>query len=353
VILGGIVAILFGVALWNALAWPRIGEASGEAAEISVLIPARDEERNLAACLEAALADRSTVREVLVYDDHSSDGTAAVVKAYAQSDSRVRLLPPEELPAGWCGKPFACDRLARAARGEWMLFLDADARLSPDAPARMVAEARRRHASLLACWPGIRMVTFWEKVLMPVLNFVVFTLYPAPLSLRRRDASLGLAHGACLLARREEYWKVGGHATVQNELFEDTRLARIWRERGEWSVCLDGQDVVSVRMYRSLGEIWAGFKKDFYPAFRTRAGFAGFMALHAVALTWPFFWPGWPAVLVLAARAVLAARFRHPWWSIPLHPAAQLMLLALGVSSWWACVWGRGVTWKGRSYRGA
>jgi glycosyltransferase involved in cell wall biosynthesis len=353
VILAGVVGILFGVALWNVLAWPRIGKASGEAAEISVLIPARDEERNLAACLDAALADRSSVREVLVYDDHSSDGTAAVVRAYAQCDSRVRLLPPEQLPAGWCGKPFACDRLARAARCEWMLFLDADARLSPDAPARMVSEARRRQVSLLSCWPGIHMVSFWEKVLMPLLNFVVFTLYPAPLSLVRRDASLGLAHGACLLARREEYWKVGGHATVRNELFEDTRLARIWRERGEWSICLDGQDVVSVRMYGSLGQIWAGFKKNFYPAFRTRASFVGFMALHAVAFAWPFFSPGWPTVLMLAARVVLAARFRHPWWSILLHPAAQLMLLALGVSSWWACVRGQGVTWKGRSYRRA
>lgn len=350
-ILLGAAVFLLGVALWNALAWPRIGKASGELFEISVLVPARDEERNLAACLDSALADRSNVREVLVYDDHSSDGTTAVVRAYSQSDSRVRLLPPEDLPAGWCGKPFACERLARAARCEWMLFIDADARLAPAAPARIVSEARRREVTLLSCWPGIRMVTFWEKALMPLLNFVVFTLFPAPLSLSRRDPSLGLAHGACMLVRREEYWRIGGHEAVRAELFEDTRLARVWRERGERGLCLDGQDVISVRMYRSLGEIWSGFQKNFYPAFRRRASFAGFMALHAAAFAWPFFAFTWAAVPVLATRAVLAGRFRHPWWSVLLHPVTELMLLALGFASWWACVRGRGVTWKGRRYR--
>jgi chlorobactene glucosyltransferase len=351
VILLGVVGILFGVALWNVLAWPRIGEAAEEGVEVSVLIPARDEAPRLAACLEAVLADRRNVREVLVYDDHSSDGTGELVRAYGRLDSRVRLLPPEELPAGWCGKPFACDRLARAARCEWMLFLDADARLIPGAAGRIVSEARRRQVSLLSCWPGIGMESFWEKALMPMLNFVVFTLFPAPLSLFRRDPSLGLAHGACLLVRGEQYWKVGGHEMVRAELFEDTRLARLWRERGERGLCLDGQDVVSVRMYEGLGEIWRGFKKNFYPAFRRRASFAGFLALHGIAFTWPFFALSWAALVVLATRAVLAVRFRHPWWSLLLHPLSEFMLLALGICSWWAWVWGGGVEWKGRRYR--
>lgn len=350
-ILLGVAAFLFAVAVWNALAWPRIGKAASKIPAISVLIPARDEEKNLPACLDSVLEDRAGVQEVLVYDDHSSDGTAAVVRAHSEKDLRVRLIDSVNLPAGWCGKPFACDQLARAARCEWMLFVDADARLAPAAPSRIVSEAERRGVTFLSCWPGIQMATFWEKALMPLLNFVVFTLYPAPLSISRRNPSLGLAHGACVLARRDEYWKVGGHESVRGELFEDTRLARAWRARGHRSLCLDGQDVISVRMYKSLEEIWAGFQKNFYPAFRSNATFAGFLALHAAVFAWPLFALTWAALPVLATRAVLATRFRHPWWSVPLHPIAELMLLALGVSSWWACARGRGVAWKGRRYR--
>ena len=304
-ILLALAVFLFLVALYNAFAWPRVGRASGEVFEIAVLIPARDEERNLAACLDSVIADPVHVREILVYDDHSTDGTAALARSYERIDPRVRLLPPDELPPGWCGKPFACDRLSRAARCEWLLFLDADARLAPAAPARIASDARRRDATLLSCWPGIRMESFWEKALMPLLNFVVFTLYPAPLALSRRDASLGLAHGACLLARREEYEKTGGHQTVRAELFEDTRLARVWRERGHRSLCLDGQDVVSLRMYEGLGHIWSGFRKNFYPAFRNPFSFAAFMALHAAVFAWPFFALSWAALPVLAARLVL------------------------------------------------
>ncbi|MFL6255614.1 MAG: glycosyltransferase [Pyrinomonadaceae bacterium] len=355
------------MALWNARAWPRVGDAEvvsdAGAPSVSILIPARDEESNIAVCLDAALAQGACVLEVLVYDDHSRDRTAQIVEGYAWRDWRVRLVKPSELPDGWCGKTFACARLAAEARGRWLLFLDADARLEANAASLIVGEALARGVTLLSCWPRLLTRGFWEDALMPLLNFVVFTLYPAPLALRRDDARLGLAHGSCVLARRDTYEAVGGHSVVRGELFEDVRLARVWRERGQRGLCLDGRGVVAVRMYRSLSEIWAGFRKNFFPAFRTSHTFWAFVALHLFVFLLPFalaplalhFSWAWPfaaaAACVLAARVALAVRFRHPWWSAALHPVGEVLLVALGLASWLSCRSGRGVEWKGRRYR--
>lgn len=340
---------------FNVLFWPRLRPETPQRLEpVSVLIPARNEEKNLPDCLEAVLAQPAAA-EVLVYDDHSEDATAQVVARYAARDGRVRYLAPEPLPPGWRGKTFACHRLAQAATFPWLLFLDADARLAPGAVGGLLAEAEQREVTLLAGWPGLDMRGFAEKLLMPMLNFVVLTLYPAPLAIRRPlDASLGLAHGALMLARKDAYERVGGHAAVRAELFEDTLLAREWRRRGERSLCLDGQDVVRTRMYESFGAIRRGFEKNFYPAFRSGASFWTFLAFHAVFLLGPFLAGVWPAaVAVLMARLLLALRFRHPIWSVPLHPAAELVLLFVGLSSWWHFRHGAGVEWKGRRYRPA
>jgi glycosyltransferase involved in cell wall biosynthesis len=374
---------LLGVTLWNVLAWPRLTSDADagagdpgcgrEAGAVSILIPARDEELNIAACLDAALAQGALVGEVLVYDDHSSDRTAEIVSEYARRDGRVRLVAPTTLPAGWCGKNFACARLAAEARSRWMLYLDADARLCERAAARIVFEAEARSATLLSCWPALDVRGFWEPALMPMLNFVVFTLYPAPLSFRREDASLGLAHGACLLARRDVYETIGGHAAVADAINEDVRLAQHWRARGHRALCFDGRGVVSVRMYRSPAEIWRGFQKNYFPAFRRETSFWLFIMLHLFVLLLPlalaplafaapdalvFLAPGaWgfagAAACVLLMRAALAWRFRQAWWTVLLHPLGESILLSLGLSSWWRCTTGRGVVWKGRRYREA
>lgn len=358
--------LLLGVAVWNALAWPKVARSGvqSEDSRVSIVIPARNEEENLAACLASSLAQAVVVREILVYDDHSTDKTPAIVEEYARRERRVRLVASAPLPAGWCGKTFACAQLAGAARGEWILFLDADARLADGAAARMLAEAERRRLTLLSCWPALELVGFWEKTLMPLLNFVVFTLYPAPLALKRDDASLALAHGACLLVHRSTYAFVGGHGEVRDQLFEDVRLAQLWRARGHAGLCLDGQGIVRVRMYRSFGEIWSGFQKNFFPAFRRPQSFWMFIALHLTLFLLPFVFAPWTmkitggpviimiALCVLLMRAVLAVRFRHPWWSVLLHPAGEAILLALGLSSWWRCRGnGQGVEWKGRRYK--
>lgn len=362
--------LILALVAWNALAWPAVGSLGAAsqtpAGTISVLIPARDEERNIADCLDALLGQGEALKEILVYDDNSVDATAEIVRGYAERDGRVRLLKAtENLPPGWCGKNFACAQLAQEARGPWLLFLDADVRLcGEDAAARILAEARARRLTLLSCWPGQTAVGFWEKTLMPMLNFVVLTLFPAPLSLERMDQSLGLAHGACLLIGRESYAAFGGHAMVRDEIFEDTVLARKWRASGRRGLCLDGRALVRVRMYGSFAEIWKGFQKNFFPGFRRESNFWTFLSFHLAVFLAPFVLFPFAlkdaavsrvllitAACVLLMRLLLAVRFRQSLWSILLHPLSETILVALGLSSWWRCKSGRGVQWKGRSYR--
>lgn len=359
-LLATIILLIVGITLANVLFWPRVrgGVTATAAGRISVLIPARNEEANLPACLDSVLAQGAIVAEVLVCDDHSTDGTARVIAAVTARDGRVRCVSARPLEAGWTGKNFACWQLAGAARGERLLFLDADARLMPGAIAALDAEMTRRRLDFLSCWPGLEMVTFWERLLMPMLNYVVFSIYPAPLSLFFSYPSLALAHGACLFFDRRSYFDLGGHSAVRDQIFEDTRLAQRWREEGRAGLCLDGQRTVRVRMYEDLAGIWQGFLKNFYPAFQRESSFWAFIVYHFVFMLLPFL------LLILVAeprlwlaaggivlvRLMLAWRFGHPPWSAFGHPLAQAMFLALGLTSWWRCRTGRGVSWKGREY---
>ncbi len=357
-----VTVFLLAIALVNALFWPKPRRARQVyAGELSVLIPARNEEANLAACLETVLRQGDAVREVLVYNDHSTDGTGSILHDFAARDTRVRAAEVLPLADGWCGKNFACAQLAKAAAGKYLLFIDADARLLEGAAARMVEEMNRRQLTFLSCWPGLELVSFWERALMPMLNFVVFATFPSPLSLWLGSPSLGLAHGACLMFERETYERVGGHAAVRDQIFEDTRLAQLWRERKQRGLCLDGQDVVRVRMYSSFAEIWQGFQKNFFPAFKHEASFWFFVAFHAVVFLMPFAWlvvapsltMALAALAVLLIRLALIVRFRQTLWAALLHPLAEAILLALGLSSWRRCKSGRGVAWKGREYHKA
>lgn len=357
--------LLLAVVVWNSRAWPSPRPLDGrppDELDCTVLIPARNEAVHIEACLEAVLAQQPALRQVIVCDDHSHDDTAERVLRLAARDTRLQLIRSPALPPGWCGKPFACATLAAAATTRWMLFLDADARLQPAGAGRMVAEAERRGLTFLSCWPGLTMESAWERLLMPLLNFTVFTLFPAPLSLRRRDPALGLAHGACIMMRRDAYQQSGGHEQVRGETFDDTVLARAWRAGGRHGECLDGQSIVRVRMYDSLESIWHGFAKSFYPAFRHRRSFWLFMGFHTLCFLGPFI--AWPwlsgaerwiamaaAACVVVMRLVQGRRFGFPLWSALLHPLAQLLLLACGLDSWRRCASGRGLVWKGRVYR--
>ncbi len=359
-----IAAVCFVVTICNCLFWPQVKPTNERFSQlVTVLIPARNEEENLPLCLETVIAQGSVLAEILVYDDHSTDNTSRLLKTYAAQYPLIKQVPPNALPSGWCGKNFACFQLARKAKGKWLLFLDADARLTPNAINRMLVEVQARQVSFLSCWPKFQMESAAERILMPLLNFVVYSIFPTPLLFLKRpkfafNANLGLAHGACMFFERSSYEEFGGHERVKDQIFEDTRIAQLWRASGRKGICLDGQDIVSLRMYSSVAEIWAGFQKNFFPAFQHDLSFWIFLLLHSLIFTLPFIlgvFISSPLIYlaidcVLLSRLCLAIRFKHPLFSVLFHPVGELLLVVLGLTSWWRCKLGKGVAWKGREY---
>ena len=353
------------ITITNSLFWPQVNDSTYEGVgEVSVLIPARNEEKNIAACLETVVRQGAVVAEILVYDDFSIDNTSQIVKEYTVQCPKITLIDAIALPIGWCGKNFACSRLASVARGKWLLFLDADSRLAPNAINRMLAEAQTRQVTFLSCWPKIEMQSLSEKILMPLLNFVVFSIYPSILSLISHrqflyNPKLGLAHGACMFFERDSYVSFGGHDKVKDQIFEDTRIAQLWRASGRKGICLDGQNIISLRMYTSFKEIWLGFQKNIFPAFTKEYNFWVFILLHFFGYLSPFIgillFPGllsyYICIVVILIRAALLLRFRQSFLSLLTHPVGEIVLLLLGLSSWWCCKIGKGVVWKGREYQ--
>ena len=363
-ILATVNLILLAVVLINWIKWRPLVPLSNQSEPcVSILIPARNEEKNIAGAIRSARDQGSIVKEILVYDDHSDDQTRTIICALCEEEQNVRLIEPVPLPEGWMGKPFACEQLASTATGDWLLFLDADTRLRPGAAEAMLHAAQIKEVTFLSCWPGILTGSFWECVFMPMLNFAVYSIFPTPMQEKNPLPSFGLAHGACLFIHGNTYRTIGGHASVKDELFEDTMLARTWRIKGQKGICLDGRNIVSVRMYQTLREIIRGFSKIAYPAFERELSFWLFMGFHFIFLLLPLLLLpfchslGLPLIpLAVAAGAVPAARliqciqFGFPAWSVLFHPVAEAGLIGLGLYARHKCRHSTGVSWKGRVY---
>lgn len=356
--------VCFIITLCNCIFWPKVRQSTHSHLEkVSVLIPARNEGMNLAQSLESILEQGASVLEILIYDDHSTDNTLQIINNYSAKFPKVKRVETEVLLDGWFGKPFACAQLAKRAKGEWLLFLDADTRLRQNAINRMLDEVSQRQVTFLSCWPEFQMVTVAEKILMPFLNFVVFSIFPSPLLLLKRpefefNPRLGLAHGACMFFESKSYRDFGGHERVKDQIFEDTRIAQLWRVNGNKGICLDGQKIAYLRMYSSLREIWSGFQKNFYPAFQHKYNFWAFLSLHTIIFIYPFIvfaihfrLTAFLAIIsCLLIRIILIIRFRQSILTVIFHPLGELFMVLLGLSSWWHCAYGKGVIWKGREY---
>ena len=243
------------------LAASRPGD-DGTVPAISVLIPARNEEHAIGAALEAVLASRGVELEVVVLDDHSDDATADVVSAIAERDSRVRLLRGQPLPAGWCGKQYACSLLAQAARHPLLVFLDADVRLAPDGLARMAAFLEESQADLASGIPLQETGTLVEKLVIPLNHFVLLGFLPLARMRRSRHPAYAAGCGQLILARRSAYDAAGGHAAIRASLHDGITLPRAFRAAGFRTDLCDMTEIATCRMYRTAGDVWRGLAKN-------------------------------------------------------------------------------------------
>ncbi|HKD77426.1 MAG TPA: glycosyltransferase, partial [Ktedonobacterales bacterium] len=240
-----IVTIILALLLANTasnLLWlrrPLHQQAPVDAPFVSILIPARNEARSIAHCVESLMRQDYPRFEILVLDDHSEDDTAAVVEQFCHA-SNVRLLHGKPLPPGWHGKAYACAQLAQAARGEWLLFVDADTVHAPDCLTTTMRAAQAQRADLLTLIPHIQIGTVGEALLLPVIGLTFGSLMPLPLVTRSRWSFIAGALGPFLLFRREMYDRIGGHAAVRAEIVEDMRLSRMVKRHGGRVAWIDG-----------------------------------------------------------------------------------------------------------------
>jgi hypothetical protein len=324
---------------------------------VSILIPARNEEANITACVEAALASRGVAIEVVVMDDGSTDGTAGIVRAIAAGDPRLRLETCPPLPPGWTGKVHACARLAEAAKGTYLLFIDADVRLHADAAASMAGHAQRCAAAMVTGVPRQLICSLGEAVTVPMINFLLFCYLPGGGRAVTRRAEMAAACGQLMMVERRAYESAGGHAAIHGLLHDALQLARRMRIAGHATEVVEAASLATCRMYDGFAVSWRGFIKNAREGMATPVGLPIWTALLAGAFLWPFaLLPSAWAVLAIALgyalRAAVTFRVREPWWTIPLHPLAVFVALSIQWTALVRGLLGKREGWKGRAYEG-
>ncbi len=374
----GLVTVLLNLACFDGLR-PAPPPAR-DAPKVSILVPARNEERCIGPCIASLLAQDYPNFELIVLDDHSSDATPLLLDELGlrPEDPHRRVIRGQPLPVGWVGKNWACDQLARAATGEFLFFTDADTTHAPGTVSATVAYSERRRASLVSAWPRLLTVTWSEKLIIPMILLLGMTHYPHwlvlalqrwPHAARALPASLlrglGAGNGQFMFWRRTAYDTVGGHAALRAHLVEDVALGRAVAARIGEGLRLFNCDALrfsTCRMYRSFGEVWEGFTKNLWPAFEARLlVFCVVGAVQVCAYLAPFIllWVKWNTTdrpwlaaevgLIILIRMVLTVRYRTSWLSCLLHPLAEFLGIAIALNSW-RLAGRRGVMWKGRLY---
>jgi chlorobactene glucosyltransferase len=338
---------------------------------MSIIVPARNEAGNIETIIRSILATTYRPLELIVIDDRSTDDTAARVDAMG-TDGRLRLVRGGDLPEGWFGKPWACFQGYRAARGTLLLFTDADTKHSPELLRRAVGALVAERADLLTIAPRQRCLTFWERMVMPQIWFLLALRYsPGSVNRARRPRDV-IANGQFILTTRRAYEAVGTHDAVRDEVAEDLALAQTYLQRGLKLHFAFAERLMETRMYRGLSDLVEGWSKNIYlggrrsfPEEPIRRALVPLMLVIAFG-----YWLIPPTILLailigdgvesLRFPMVIAAAASAAFWTLiclgmkipPLYglgyPLGSVMGLYIALRSTWRGA--RRVEWRGRVY---
>lgn len=250
------------IALANYFFRERLISKTGVTSFVSILIPARDEEKNIGNILNDIIMQDYLRMEVIVLDDDSSDRTAEVILEFAQRDPRIRLLRSSHLPEGWLGKNWACQTLSEAAKGEFFLFIDADVRIGTGLIYNAISFADRLRLDLVSIFPKQILLTSGEKMSVPNMNYILLSLLPLILVRTSPNTALAAANGQFMLFRANVYRNLLPHRVMKKEKVEDIEIARLMKKQGRRIACLLGDDSIRCRMYTNFRESVHGFSKN-------------------------------------------------------------------------------------------
>jgi chlorobactene glucosyltransferase len=338
---------------------------------VSIIVPARNEALDIGACLVLLMDSGYPNIEVLLVDDESVDGTCEIARALAVRSRRpLQVVEGETLPAGWFGKPWACWQGYGQAKGELLLFTDADTRHDADLLSRAVASLMAERADLISVLPRQLLAGFWEQLVTPQLWIALTILNPAGEGINRtRRIAGGRVNGQFMLFRREAYEAVGGHAAVAAEAAEEAALAERLLDQGRRVFVAPSQGLTASRTGRSLGDLISTWTKNLGNGSRVSSGAIGGVVQALLAVGLAAFWIAPPAVLVAAAFgrgvpggftwSLVATIFSLLFWvGVAIRhriPLTQTFFYPLGsaLAAWILLrAWGsRGaIVWKGRRY---
>lgn len=335
-------------------------DAPATGPSLSVLIPARNEERAIGATVRSFLQQTYAPLEIIVVDDRSADRTGAILEKLAGEDDRLIVLRGAEPPAGWLGKPWALHQASQRATGELLLFVDADIHYKATAVAAAVAQLRRDQVAMLALLPRFLMKGFWENIVLAQLGMTVFVMLPTWLSNRTRNRRFGIGGGAGNLVSRSAYDSVGGHESLRAAVIDDVGLAALVRSGGHRTRVIRADHLISVRMYEGGREVVEGFTKNLFSVFRhSYAALAAFVLSGIVFSVLPYLLAptgdivhAFSLFLITVVRVMTFASLGYPLvYALAGHPIATLVWSWIAFRSAWYTGVKKELRWRGRTYR--
>ncbi|MEA2338658.1 MAG: chlorobactene glucosyltransferase [Thermoanaerobaculia bacterium] len=324
---------------------------------VSVIIPARDEARIIERTVRGFLAQTYPNLEVIVVNDRSTDGTGDILRTLR--DDRLAIIDGDEPPPGWLGKPWALHQGSLLARGELLLFVDADVYYAPSTISAAVAHAEEGHPSLLTLLPHFEMRGFGENAVMPMLAMTAFVFLPTWISNRTRFARLAIGGGTGNMVTRTAYAAAGGHESLKDAVVDDVGLAQLIRRSGGTTAVVRADDLISLRMYHGLAEVVEGFTKNGFAivgrnyviGLLVTAGCVIFHILpYAMAIA-----GDWASiatvVLITITRLILFRSLRYRLDNaVFLHPVMAAIWTWIFLRSIWLTGIRRKLLWRGRTY---
>ncbi|MEH7302573.1 glycosyltransferase [Neobacillus drentensis] len=362
----GILLFQFIFVIWNLQQLPKPvkGNDQLDKQTFSILIPARNEAERIGACLESI--SNQTIRpvEVLVLDDHSTDETKFVVGQWCKKNPTIRLMKGSDLKEGWIGKSFACHQLAKSAKGDWLLFLDADVRLDHHAMEKIVKFASDQKTGMISGFPRQQVFSWLEKIVVPMMMFMVASHLPIRWVRKSNDPRFVAAHGGFICIEASCYQAVGGHERIRNHLVDDMELAKLVKRNGFPFTLASIKDLAYMRMYKNAAEVWEGYRKNIFPGVNRNLWilsmvmffYIGLYLLPAgvIVLNWnqmSLFIPAFLSyLLAVCIKGWIDYRNGIPWWYGIFVPISVLIILLIGMDSVRMAWTNKGYVWKGRRY---
>lgn len=333
---------------------------------LSICVPARNEARDIRACLTSLLNQDYPHFEVIVVDDHSTDATGEIIQSLTAEFPHLIHIKGEALPSGWLGKPFALHQAVQKARGEYLIFTDADPVFQPHALTSAVYAMTTRNLDMMTLMPGTEFVSFWERAVQPVVFGFIVSLTRFK-KINSPDNTTAMGFGAFIMFKMKVYERIGGHEGVKAEVLEDVMLAKRAKMAGFKLLAADAKSIFSIRMYHSLQEIWTGWRKNIFIALKKsvfRTGYyicviLGFLATPYPVLMWNILegngilWIGTALaglLMTLSASFHLCDELRLQRWNAFLFPIGAFVMSAIMINSMLQVLVKRQTEWRGRKY---